>query len=250
MPINCKSGGHMHQHATVAEVRACYGNAPQVVTPVGTHSRPARDRDIPPQPQGGSFNNGGRSMLPDTGGMITANQAKYLTDLLGHAKLASDGTWKVEGLTKQAASYGINQVKAYLARTGPVPPGCVHVGEPTPTVAANGTREPYPDVPAGHYATRSATGNNDLDFWRVDRPTEGRWAGRTFVKRVIGGKADSPVRGATALAALKAILANDIGRSRVLYGREIGRCWKCNRHLTDEVSRSLGIGPDCRSRAS
>jgi hypothetical protein len=32
------------------------------------------------------------------------------------------------------------------------------------------------------------------------------------------------------------------------YGREIGRCYRCNRTLTDAVSRSLGIGPDCRSK--
>ena len=106
-------------------------------------------------------------------------------------------------------------------------------------------RKALPDIPAGHYAVDSLTGNNDLDFFRVDRPTEGRWAGRTFVKRVIGGKADSPVRGATARAALEAIEKAGPAEATKLYGQEIGRCGRCNRRLTDELSRQRGIGPDC-----
>ena len=105
-----------------------------------------------------------------------------------------------------------------------------------------------PEVPEGHYAVASATGNNDLDFYRVDVVTEGRWAGRTFVKRVIGGRPDSPVRGAEGIAALKRIVEAGPEAAAVLYGQEVGRCYACNRHLTDETSRSLGIGPDCRSK--
>lgn len=101
-----------------------------------------------------------------------------------------------------------------------------------------------PDVAEGYYAVRSRTGSNDFDFFRVDRPTEGRWAGRTFVKRVIGGRADTPVRGAEAHQALVAIAADAEAMAR--YGIEIGQCGRCNRHLTDETSRSLGIGPECR----
>jgi hypothetical protein len=105
-----------------------------------------------------------------------------------------------------------------------------------------------PDVPAGHYAVASLTGNNDLDFFRVDRPTDGRWAGRTFTKRVIGGKPNSPVRGATARKALEAILAADPAKAAKRYADEIGRCSRCNRHLTDEISRQFGMGPECRSK--
>jgi hypothetical protein len=105
-----------------------------------------------------------------------------------------------------------------------------------------------PDVPAGYYATPSLTGNNDLDFWKVDRPTEGRWAGRTFVKRVIGGKPNVAVRGATASSALAAILKADPAKAAQRYGQEIGRCSRCNRHLTDETSRAAGMGPECRSK--
>lgn len=109
-------------------------------------------------------------------------------------------------------------------------------------------RTPYPQVAQGYYAIASLTGNNDLDFFRVDRPTEGKWAGRTFVKRVIGGKADSPVWGSTARAALGAIIAAGERSAAQRYGQEIGRCGRCNRHLTDETSRAYGLGPDCRNK--
>jgi hypothetical protein len=117
---------------------------------------------------------------------------------------------------------------------------------PRVRVAAGAAEVPAATVPAGHYATPSRTGNNDLDFWRVDRPESGRWAGRIFVKRVIGGRADTPVRGAEAQAALAAIEASGVDAAGALYGQRIGRCCKCNRTLTDDVSRQLGIGPTCR----
>lgn len=37
-----------------------------------------------------------------------------------------------------------------------------------------------------------------------------------------------------------------IDAARERYGREIGRCGICNRTLTDEESRRIGIGPVCR----
>jgi Family of unknown function (DUF6011) len=105
-----------------------------------------------------------------------------------------------------------------------------------------------PEVPEGYYAVPSRTGNNDLDFFSVDRPSEGRWAGYVFVKRVIGGHVDTPVRGSEARLALEAIIEFGIEEAGVLYGREIGRCYVCNRTLTDDLSREMGIGPVCRDR--
>jgi len=111
-------------------------------------------------------------------------------------------------------------------------------------------REDFKNIPAGHYATASLTGKNDYDFWRVDCPAEGRWAGRIFVKRIIGGKPEAPVRGATRFGALSAIITEGIEVCGTRYGVELGQCRKCNRHLTDETSRALGIGPDCRSQGA
>lgn len=105
-----------------------------------------------------------------------------------------------------------------------------------------------PDVPAGYYAVPSKTGNNDLDFYRIDRPTEGKWAGRTFVKRVIGGHEPQRIKWAEQVTALKQITAAGVIESGQLYGQTIGQCANCHRHLTDEVSRSRGYGPDCWSQ--
>jgi len=106
----------------------------------------------------------------------------------------------------------------------------------------------YDVIPVGHYATDSLTGRNDLDFWRVDRPEQGQYKGRTFVKRIVGGKPDMNVSRDTKFAALEAILELGPEGSALLYGRELGRCSRCNRHLTDETSRMFGMGPECRSK--
>lgn len=107
--------------------------------------------------------------------------------------------------------------------------------------------DPWPAVTEGHYAVKSLTGNNDLDFFRVDRPTEGKYAGKTFVKRVIGGHPSTPVRYGEVRKVLDAILAAGETKAATLYGTEIGRCYVCNKTLTDELSRELGIGPHCRA---
>lgn len=103
------------------------------------------------------------------------------------------------------------------------------------------------DVPAGHYAIES-TGDNDLAFYRVDRPTQGSYAGRVFVKLVVGGHPDQNVPRSHVAGVLARIAADPDAAAR--YGRELGQCCRCNRHLTDELSRELGIGPECRKRAA
>jgi hypothetical protein len=103
-------------------------------------------------------------------------------------------------------------------------------------------------VPAGWYATPSATGNNDYDFWQVDKPSEGKWSGRTFVSRVLGGHDNLPVRGRDAAVVLIAILREGTCQAMTTYGLKIGRCGKCNRTLTDKLSREIGIGPVCREK--
>jgi hypothetical protein len=106
----------------------------------------------------------------------------------------------------------------------------------------------YSDIPVGHYATLSLTGHNDFDFWRVDRPEQGTYKGRTFVKRIVGGKPDLNVSRETKFAALDAILTEGIENTARRYGQELGRCSRCNRTLTDQVSREFGKGPECRSK--
>ncbi len=103
------------------------------------------------------------------------------------------------------------------------------------------------DVEGGGYF-----GHDDRRY-RIDAPTEGKWAGWIFFKtgseyhdqqrlgsvRPSGGYRDK------AEGVFRAIVA-DLQAAREEYARITGRCYVCNRTLEDPVSVSLGIGPVCR----
>lgn len=101
-------------------------------------------------------------------------------------------------------------------------------------------------VPAGSYAI-DGTGSaaNDVVFYEVDRPTEGRWAGRVFVALVVGGRESRNVRHDQVAGILARIVAAGPQAAMARYGHEIGCCGVCHRHLTDDESRARGIGPVC-----
>lgn len=160
----------------------------------------------------------------------TERQLAFLEKLLQERPSQREAVPHPERLSKSAASQLID---ALLRRPK----------EATPQARPSGER--LADVPQGHYAIES-TGHNDLAFYRVDRPTEGRWAGRVFVKLVVGGHPDQNVPRSHVAGILERISQDPDAAAR--YGRELGRCCRCNRTLTDETSRELGIGPECRQK--
>lgn len=101
-----------------------------------------------------------------------------------------------------------------------------------------------PDVPAGRYAVENEDG--DLRFYHVNRPTEGKWAGRTFVK-VQASDDLHAVRGKAAASVLAKIAA-DVDTAGRRYGQELGVCGDCGRTLTDAESRARGRGPICEGK--
>jgi hypothetical protein len=101
------------------------------------------------------------------------------------------------------------------------------------------------NVPAGRYAVDGNEGQTV--FVVVDRPTEGRWAGRIFVKVQASDELHRTSRG-TADALLGKIAAAGPEAACIRYGREIGVCGRCGRTLTDETSRANGIGPVCADK--
>lgn len=113
------------------------------------------------------------------------------------------------------------------------------------------TSEPTPDVPEGRFALRTDD-DEQLRFYKVDRPTEGRWAGYVFVSEIFGGGFGDdgrrePIRDRQRKSeVLNAILAVGPIKAAQCYGIELGHCGRCGRTLTDETSRAFGIGPDCR----
>ena len=97
-----------------------------------------------------------------------------------------------------------------------------------------------------HIAIPSATGNNDLDFFRVVRN-----GSNVGVYRIIGGHQDQRLSLNAAHKVLFGLLFlsdHEIVKALSTYGQEIGRCGVCHRHLTDEESRAKGVGPNCAAR--
>jgi hypothetical protein len=119
-----------------------------------------------------------------------------------------------------------------------------------------------PDVPASRYALPALdTTHGSLDFVQVDRPTKGRWAGRTFVVRLIGSPGDfRQVRLPRDVSQdfLRRIASDtllDAGRSlsgaeaaAVRFSRHFTVCAACLSPLTDDDSRARGLGPVCAKR--
>ncbi len=105
------------------------------------------------------------------------------------------------------------------------------------------------EVPAGRYAIDTNDGAvNELAFYKVDRPTEGRWAGYVFVKHIVGGDEERMSRAAgDAILAKIAEVGAEAASAR--YGHEIGECGMCGRQLTNDESRARGIGPICAAKA-
>lgn len=217
-----RCGNCRESHATVQEVRKCYSGIDL--------NLPAQASQEDQRPTG------------FFGKEITDKQLMFLNTLRrerGMEELpdGSDPKRPRVLMTRQEASNQIND----LIHPKQQAAGKIQDKSPGP--------EDIPQaVPEGRYAIPSLTGNNDLDFYKVDRPTEGRWAGYTFVKMVIGGKPDAPVKGKRAIRVLEAIREFDPERAGILFGQKIGQCFKCGRHLTDKVSRDSGAGADCRAK--
>ena len=156
----------------------------------------------------------------------TDKQVAFLTKLSverGVATAEDIAKLVEQGLLKRTASQMIDG----LLKSRPAP-----VAPPKPTA---------PEFPAGRYALVHDSGTTY--FFQVDRPTEGKWAGYTFVKRVSGDNLLRVDR-AEAPHILRAIAADPLTAAR-RYGREKRCCGMCGHGLTDDTSLKLGIGPDC-----
>lgn len=234
--MSVKCGRCRGYHPSVADVRTCY-NGGDAVTQKSTVS--AKDRLSEPQV-----------------GMVNKLMRKLSLVWAGETpveELARWGTGRVLIDQLKAAE----EAKAH-GQAWDLPTGTKVNPHPPADSGERYSRTPMPEVPEGLYATPSLTGNNDLDFWRV-KP--GRNPGIVFVNRVIGGHQDTEipydskakikterVAKATQRTALEAIVKFGIEKSNELAGMELKFCRRCGIHLTDEVSRALGIGPVCGDR--
>jgi hypothetical protein len=152
---------------------------------------------------------------------------------------SADGTVRVVKRSAAGHLYALDGEGEYLGKRG-------LAGLSAATLAAAPTEQAPPEVAQGVAAGRYAVADDDgaLKFYVVDCPTEGRWAGYTFVK-VQASDDLYPVRNDLQRARIIAAIAIDPQAAGRLYGQHIGKCCRCGRTLTDEASRAAGIGPVC-----
>lgn len=179
----------------------------------------------------------GTAHLPKNAQRTISNRFAKACALCGHEVLAN------EGFACLVDGNWLTYHKEGACPAGDVP-------APAPTLSVNDILH---DVEDGYYAFAS-TGKNDLVFYRVatnkgfHNPAK---KGQRFVQLVVGGHSNETLVGrrgvesATRIAGLSPALRRE---AMERYGREIGKCGRCGRHLTDEVSRALGLGPECASK--
>lgn len=174
--------------------------------------------------------------MPNTS-PATEKQVDFIADLLGQVNLTPEQKETAEtrlaaGLNKTQASGWIERLKELRTEQ-----------RATERAARPNNLPDLPDVPAGHYAVTGEDGTTD--FYKVDRPTRGRWEGYTFVKLQLSDDYQRvPMRNVRLI--LSKILADGPENAMRRYGHELGVCGSCRRTLTNELSRKLGIGPVCR----
>lgn len=101
-------------------------------------------------------------------------------------------------------------------------------------------------VECGRYALPNLNGTNDLDFFIVHIRS-----GVKELLRTIGGHAHQRMsHGETKKHAerLALLTPEQAHEAQALYGKELGVCGICGRHLTDEASRARGLGPECATK--
>jgi len=102
------------------------------------------------------------------------------------------------------------------------------------------------DIPAGRYAIRN--GEGEVEFYKIDKPTEGKWANYVFLK-IMASDTEYPIKSAARqMSVYKAILEVTPAAASRAYGVEIGHCGVCGRTLTDNESIAAGIGPVCAAK--
>lgn len=86
---------------------------------------------------------------------------------------------------------------------------------------------------------------NPVIFLKADKPKEGRWAGRTFIKREFGGPRYERLTFEEQAAYARMIVKAGVAESMQLYGQVADRCCFCHRPLSRRTPRFNGRGNDC-----
>lgn len=163
----------------------------------------------------------------------TPAQVNYIKDLRTQLGLVPVPPEAAQPKDSDTASSMIELLKEELATR--------IAANPAPTAIAPTA---LPKVADGYYAVDT---DGKISFYHVNSPTEGRWAGYTFVD-VQAGSDFIKLPSQRVRNAVIAKIAVDPKEASLRYGREIGRCGVCGRTLTNQDSRDRGIGPVCADK--
>lgn len=168
-------------------------------------------------------------------GTITPAQFSYIEALLNEREIQPT-EFTIPQLVEEARKLDKRQASLWITKLKGMP-------------RKAGTREadihPMPDVPAGRYAITGEDGTTD--FYRVDKPTDGRWKGYTFVKLQLSDDYQRLSREVSRTVLRKIAEAGPEAASK-RYGIELGHCGVCGRTLTNPDSIERGIGPVCAGK--
>lgn len=171
----------------------------------------------------------------------TQPQVNYIKILVEDRQVPAEWLLRVKGyierdeLTKGKAGEIINALKRL-----PLDPEKDQRDKNNPTIK---------DIPPGRYAVQTGSHPEDITFWRVKDVRGGpeKKGGYRMIMRIEGPNM-RPLTGDQARAAVKMIHRAGLGNAATLYGRKVGRCFKCHTRITNRLSRELGIGPVCGGR--
>lgn len=229
--ILCRANGVPHRHDTAEHVRACHGAAAGIATPPTTP--PVRPNDGHP----------GRRVVR-TQDDPTEKQIDFIRSLGGDAHRARH-------MTRLGASQYIQQLKAAKENR---PVTDVPAARPAPRPTTIVPIDLLKAVRDGRYAFRPDA-NTKWSFVRISRPKNGRMKDCIKIQTQHGDDLTDRMTvypsGHVWLPAphmIESVLLGiivDQTQCAIDYGREIGRCCRCGKSLTDERSRHYGIGPEC-----
>jgi hypothetical protein len=255
MPIQCRAGGTKHNHDTVEQVKAHFvvinGGVSQKIdsspwdvkqqetvwceTHDGAHLATAYCKH--PHFTGNNL----ATRLPSSPTREERNPyAQELADL-------QQAAWRWSAATQRAGIAVLEQPQHFVPTSVEYEAANPRPAEPARPDWSEVRRlqRLLPDQAHAYYAVELADGK--LHFFRIDKPQEGRWAGRTFLKEQASDEF-WPVKGLARTEEVLQAITADYRAAMTRYGQEIGRCGHCHRTLTDEESRARGIGPVCYAK--
>lgn len=165
--------------------------------------------------------------------MSTPKQISFYDSLLN--QIAASGEFSAEAIATAREAFPARTVADASVVIDRAKKTADRIKAAAPVVAARAKVT----VPDGHYAL---VVEGVVKFYSVNTPTEGKWAGYTFVNAQASD--DYHKVGREASARILAEIAVDPLAAMKLYGIELGKCGHCGRALTSDW-RKVGIGPIC-----